>query len=90
MLDQGFEQAIRQIIGATAPHPRRQTALLSATWPQAIQALANEFLQDPVKVRASRVDGGRCPPPSDRLTPHQHQRTAKHGSPFFLFPSPPH
>lgn len=50
MLDQGFEQAIRQIIGATAPHPRRQTALLSATWPQAIQALANEFLQDPIKV----------------------------------------
>lgn len=50
MLDQGFEQAIRQIIDATAPHPRRQTALLSATWPQAIQALASEFLQDPVKV----------------------------------------
>ena len=51
MLDQGFEQAIRKIIGATAPHPRRQTALLSATWPQAIQALASEFLQDPIKVR---------------------------------------
>jgi superfamily II DNA/RNA helicase len=32
-----IEEAMRYIIAATAPHPRRQTALFSATWPQSIQ-----------------------------------------------------
>merc|ERR1719427_686941 len=48
MLDQGFEDDIRQIIGMT--HKERQTCLFSATWPEAIRNLAREFLTDPVKV----------------------------------------
>jgi len=48
MLDQGFEDDIRQIIGMT--HPERQTCLFSATWPEAIRNLAHEFLTDPIKV----------------------------------------
>jgi len=48
MLDQGFEDDIREIIGMT--HKDRQTCLFSATWPEAIRNLAQEFLTDPVKV----------------------------------------
>ncbi|TDH67525.1 hypothetical protein CCR75_003337 [Bremia lactucae] len=48
MLDEGFEKDIRGIISHT--HPERQIAMFSATWPQSIQKLAYEFLNDPVKV----------------------------------------
>ena len=48
MLDQGFEDDIREIIGMT--HKDRQTCLFSATWPEAIRNLAKEFLTDPIKV----------------------------------------
>jgi len=54
MLDQGFEDDIRQIIGMT--HPERQTCLFSATWPEAIRNLAREFLTDPVKVTIGSDD----------------------------------
>merc|ERR1719187_419639 len=54
MLDQGFEEDIRAIIKMT--HPERQTCLFSATWPEAIRSLANEFLTDPVKVTIGSDD----------------------------------
>ena len=55
MLDQGFEKEIRQIIAATKPG--RQTALFSATWPEEIRKLAEEFLsRDPVMVVIGSVD----------------------------------
>merc|ERR1719147_95685 len=54
MLDQGFEEDIRAIIKMT--HPERQTCLFSATWPEAIRNLANEFLTDPVKVTIGSDD----------------------------------
>lgn len=54
MLDEGFEKDIRKIIGET--HSERQIAMFSATWPQSIQALANEFLNDPVKVTIGSDD----------------------------------
>ncbi|DAZ94733.1 TPA: hypothetical protein N0F65_012686 [Lagenidium giganteum] len=54
MLDDGFEKDIRKIIGST--HPERQIAMFSATWPQSIQALAHEFLEDPVKVTIGSDD----------------------------------
>jgi len=50
MLDMGFLPDMRAIIGACAAPEHRQTAMLSATWPMAIQKLAIEFLKDPVKV----------------------------------------
>jgi len=56
MLDQGFEQAIRGIVSHCVPRGRRQTALFSATWPVAIQALAGEFLENPVKVTIGGED----------------------------------
>ncbi|KAE9022672.1 DEAD-box ATP-dependent RNA helicase 5 [Phytophthora rubi] len=54
MLDEGFEKDIRAIIGST--HPERQIAMFSATWPQSIQKLAHEFLNDPVKVTIGSVE----------------------------------
>ena len=54
MLDQGFERAIRQIIGAT--HPERQTCLFSATWPESVKQLASEFLSKPVMVTIGSED----------------------------------
>ena len=50
MLDMGFIPAVRQIIGMTPD--ARQTALFSATMPPPIQALARDFLRDPVRIQA--------------------------------------
>ena len=48
MLDMGFEEAIREIIGKT---PRqRQTLLFSATYPEAIRSIARATMRDPVEV----------------------------------------
>ena len=51
MLDLGFEPDIRAILGAVRPLSQRQTLLFSATWPEAVQKLAHEFVKDPVTIR---------------------------------------
>jgi len=48
MLDMGFEEAIAEIVAATPPS--RQTLLLSATFPDAIRAMARTALRDPLEV----------------------------------------
>jgi len=48
MLDMGFEEAIREIVGKTPP--KRQSLLFSATYPDAIRAIARATLRDPVEV----------------------------------------
>ena len=53
MLDLGFMPAIRKIM-AKVP-AKRQTALLSATMPKPIRALANDFLSNPVEVAVETV-----------------------------------
>jgi ATP-independent RNA helicase DbpA len=56
MLDMGFEEDIRTIVKRT---PReRQSLLFSATFPEAIRALANAMLNDAVEVS---VEGGAQP-----------------------------
>lgn len=50
MLDKGFEQDIRDIIGATAPAKKRQTVMFTATWPVAVRNLAATFTTQPVTV----------------------------------------
>lgn len=54
MLDLGFEQDVRDIIGYCAKAGKRQTAMFSATWPKSIRDLAAEFLTNPVKVSGER------------------------------------
>merc|ERR1712217_306750 len=49
MLDMGFEPDIRKIVGQIRPD--RQTLMFSATWPKAIQRLANDFQKDIVHIQ---------------------------------------
>ena len=70
MLDLGFIHALEQI--AKLLPPRRQTLLFSATMPRAIAALAEDYLDNPVRVAvapaattAERVDQGVIFVPSE-------------------------
>merc|ERR1719272_2684366 len=49
MLDMGFEPDVRKIVGQIRPD--RQTLMWSATWPKAIQRLANDFQKDTVHIQ---------------------------------------
>ena len=50
MLDKGFEEDIKQILGACPPIEQRQTLMFTATWPQSVQSLASTFMIEPVKI----------------------------------------
>jgi ATP-dependent RNA helicase DBP3 len=51
MLDMGFEEDVRFIIGNCMEKGKgRQTAMFSATWPAAIQKIAFEYMTRPVRV----------------------------------------
>jgi ATP-dependent RNA helicase RhlE len=51
MLDMGFIQPVRKIVAAL--HPRRQSALFSATMPAEVATLAAQFLKDPIRVEVA-------------------------------------
>lgn len=50
MLDKGFEEDIKMILGACLPREQRQTLMFTATWPQSVQSIAATFMVNPVKV----------------------------------------
>ncbi|KAL6890458.1 P-loop containing nucleoside triphosphate hydrolase protein [Trichoderma evansii] len=50
MLDKGFEEDIKLILGACPPREERQTLMFTATWPFSVQSLASTFMVDPVKI----------------------------------------
>ena len=54
MLDMGFEPQIRSILSRIPP--QRQSLYFSATWPFEVQALAEEFLNDPVQINIGDRD----------------------------------
>ena len=56
MLDKGFENDIRSIIGYTKQGAERQTLMFSATWPDAVRRLAASFQRDPVRVTVGSDD----------------------------------
>lgn len=56
MLDRGFENDIRQIIGKTMQGATRQTLMFSATWPDSVRRLAASFQKDPVRVTVGQDD----------------------------------
>ncbi|KAI0089806.1 P-loop containing nucleoside triphosphate hydrolase protein [Irpex rosettiformis] len=56
MLDKGFENDIRSIIGHTRQGEERQTLMFSATWPDAVRRLAASFQRDPVRVTVGSDD----------------------------------
>lgn len=56
MLDKGFEDDIRKIIGHTPSE--RQTVMFTATWPPSIRKLADTFMKEPVKINiGDNADG---------------------------------
>lgn len=56
MLDKGFENDIRSIIGHTKQGDGRQTLMFSATWPDAVRRLAATFQRNPVRVTVGSDD----------------------------------
>ncbi|KAJ3007923.1 RNA-dependent ATPase [Thoreauomyces humboldtii] len=56
MLDLGFEDAIKKIISHLTYAKQRQTVMFSATWPTAIQKIANQYLTNAVKVTVGSTD----------------------------------
>mmetsp|Transcript_52589 Transcript_52589/g.170917 ORF Transcript_52589/g.170917 Transcript_52589/m.170917 type:complete len:581 (-) Transcript_52589:19-1761(-) len=60
MLDDGFEPQIRRL-ATEASLPSRQTAMFSATFPESMQRLADEFMRAPVQVRIGSNSGGGPP-----------------------------
>ncbi|MEO6263872.1 MAG: ATP-dependent RNA helicase DbpA [Luteimonas sp.] len=56
MLDLGFEESIREIIGKTPKD--RQTLLFSATYPDAIRAIGRNAMRDPLEVTVEGVANG--------------------------------
>ncbi|KAI0376871.1 DEAD-domain-containing protein [Hypomontagnella monticulosa] len=58
MLDKGFEDDIKRIIGCTPRKENRQTLMFTATWPQSVQALASTFMMSPVKIQIGGNESG--------------------------------
>lgn len=57
MLDQGFEEAIKTIIGRLPTCAEgRQTVMFSATWPTSIQKMAMTYLKSPIKITVGSTD----------------------------------
>ncbi|MGY0558406.1 MULTISPECIES: ATP-dependent RNA helicase DbpA [unclassified Lysobacter] len=54
MLDMGFEEPIREIVGKTPKD--RQSLLFSATFPDAIRGLANAMLQQPLEITVEAAE----------------------------------
>ena len=51
MLDQGFKDAVTQIItGCASIKKGRQTSMFTATWPQSVRELASTFMNEPVHI----------------------------------------
>lgn len=50
MLDKGFEDDIKLILGGCPPKEERQTLMFTATWPTSVRVLAESFMVNPVKV----------------------------------------
>lgn len=63
MLDKGFEEDIKLILGSCPPREKRQTLMFTATWPASVQAIASTFMVSPVKITIGsggkqNADGG--------------------------------
>ena len=54
MLDMGFEPQIRKILAQIRPD--RQTLMWSATWPREVQAMARDFLKNPVHIQVGSLN----------------------------------
>eukprot|EP00435_Cladocopium_sp_Y103_P027415 s1341_g6.t1 len=58
MLDMGFIDTVKALIGKMPKAGKRQTCMFSATWPATVHALATKFLSQPVHVGIGSVEEG--------------------------------
>ncbi|KAK6214185.1 Plasma membrane low glucose sensor [Pestalotiopsis sp. IQ-011] len=58
MLDKGFEDDIKLILGACPAREQRQTLMFTATWPMSVQALASTFMVSPVRITIGNTEAG--------------------------------
>ncbi|ETS74958.1 ATP-dependent RNA helicase dbp3 [Pestalotiopsis fici W106-1] len=58
MLDKGFEEDIKLILGSCPKKEERQTLMFTATWPQSVQALALTFMVSPVRIAIGNNESG--------------------------------
>jgi len=58
MLDMGFIDAVKALIGKMPKAGKRQTCMFSATWPASVHHLATQFLKEPVHVGIGSVEEG--------------------------------
>ncbi|KAK9425615.1 putative ATP-dependent RNA helicase dbp3 [Seiridium unicorne] len=58
MLDKGFEDDIKLILGGCPQRENRQTLMFTATWPQSVQALASTFMVSPVRITIGNNHSG--------------------------------
>lgn len=58
MLDKGFEEDIKRIVGCMPQKDERQTLMFTATWPQSVQALALSFMVSPVRIQIGGNESG--------------------------------
>jgi len=58
MLDMGFIDVVKGLIGLMPDRTTRQTVMFSATWPQSVHHLSKQFLNDPVHVGIGSMDEG--------------------------------
>jgi len=58
MLDMGFIDVVKSIIGCMPKAGKRQTCMFSATWPSSVHHLATQFLDSPVHVGIGSVEEG--------------------------------
>ncbi|KAH9257841.1 hypothetical protein BASA81_003860 [Batrachochytrium salamandrivorans] len=65
MMDDGFDQVVKQIMGHFTPHRPRQTLLFSATMPKRVVEFARDALH-----RAILVNVGRAGAASSNITQH--------------------
>ena len=54
MLKMGFESAFRKVMQLLPQ--KRQTLMFSATWPQSVQSIADDFLKDHIRVMVSQTE----------------------------------
>ncbi|GAB6029850.1 hypothetical protein CHUAL_005559 [Chamberlinius hualienensis] len=54
MLDMGFEPQIKKIL--LDIRPDRQTVMTSATWPEGVRRMANQYMTNPIQVRVGSLD----------------------------------
>ncbi|CAE8741249.1 unnamed protein product, partial [Polarella glacialis] len=58
MLDMGFIDVVKALIGKMPKCGKRQTVMFSATWPSSVHALSSGFLDTPVHVGIGNMDDG--------------------------------